>query len=133
MHLGPSLDAVLESGALSAAFQPIVDGGLSVFTTRGVEGLVRAPNGSPLVTAVRSDEHSRALIQSIVGRAAAVGARVVAEGGCPADIAGLAHLGVALFQGPVLSPAVAAQDVRLRLELPASPADSVEPVPRVEA
>lgn len=57
-----------------------------------------------LVTAVRSDEDSRALVQSIAARGAAVGARVVA-----------------------------AQDVRLGLELPASPADSVEPVPRVEA
>ena len=265
MHLGSSLDAILESGALSVAFQPIVDGGPSVFTTRGVEGLVRAPDGSPLqftseqfgsarlegeearvdracieavygaardlpaplgvaidihaatlcadpdvmwfllatartngiatsrlavkvvehdprwvdgrlapalarlrrtgiraaldidpawptermilacrpdwlkvgarlVTAVRSDEHGQALMHSIAARAAAVGARVVAEGvERPADIAGLARLGVALFQGPVFSPAVAAQDVRLRLELQAWPPDSVEPVPRVEA
>ena len=265
MHLPSSLDAILESGALSVVFQPIVDGGPSVFTTRGVEGLVRDPNGSPLqstserlapallerdearvdracigaaygaarglpaplvvaidihaatlcadpdvmwfllatarangiatsrlavkvvqhgpswvdgrlaaalarlrrtgvrlaldidpawsiervilacrpdwltvgarlVAAVRADEHGRALMPSIAACAAAVGARVVAEGvGCAADIAGLARLGVALFQGPVFSPAVAARDVRLRLELPASPADPVEIVPRVEA
>ena len=63
-----------------------------------------------LVTTVRSDEDSRALVQSIAARGAAFGARVVAEGvDCPADIA------------------------RLGLELPASPADPVEPVPRVEA
>jgi EAL domain-containing protein (putative c-di-GMP-specific phosphodiesterase class I) len=90
--------------------------------------------GGPPVTATRFDEPARALLQAIVARAAGVGACVVAEGvECAADIAGLARLGVALFQGPVFSPAVAAQDVRLRLELPASPADSVEPVPRVEA
>lgn len=264
MHLGSSLDAILESGALSVAFQPIVDGGPSVFTTRGVEGLVRAPNGSPLqstselfasarlereearvdracieavygaarglpaplavaidihaaalcadpdvmwfllatarangiatsclavsvvehvpswvdgrlapalarlrrtgiraaldidpawstermilacrpdwlkvgarlVTAVRSDEHSGALLQSIAALAARVGACVVAEGvECPADVAELARLGVGLFQGQVFSPAVAAADVPLRFELPPSPPDPVEPVPRAE-
>ena len=265
MHPASWLDAILEPGALSVAFQPIVEGGPSVFKTRAVEGLVRGPNGSrlqsarelfgyarlereeakvdracieavceaapglrapldvaisihaatlcadpdamwfllakarangmavsrlivevveyvpswidgrlapalarlrragmraaldvapgpsndrmilacrpdclkvggPLLTATRSDEPTRSLLQSIVARAAGVGACVVAEGvECPADVAGLARLGVGLFQGHVFSPAVAAEDVPLRFELAASPADSVEPVPRAEA
>jgi EAL domain-containing protein (putative c-di-GMP-specific phosphodiesterase class I) len=265
MQLGSWLDAILEPGALSVTFQPIVEGGPSVFTTRGVEGFVRDPNGSrlqsaselfgyarlereearvdracigavceaapglpaslgvainihaatlcadpdvmwfllatarakgiavsrltvevvehvpswidgrlapalarlrragiraaldidpawstertilacrpdclkvgaPLVTAVRSDERSRALLQWIAARAAGVGACVVAEGvECPADVAELARLGVGLFQGQVFSPAVAPADVPLHFELPASPPDPVEPVPRAEA
>jgi EAL domain-containing protein (putative c-di-GMP-specific phosphodiesterase class I) len=90
--------------------------------------------GEPLLTATRSDEPTRSLLLSIVARAAGVGACVVAEGvECPADVEGLARLGVGLFQGHVFSPAVAAEDVPLRFELAASPADSVEPVPRAEA
>jgi EAL domain-containing protein (putative c-di-GMP-specific phosphodiesterase class I) len=90
--------------------------------------------GGALVTAAGSDEPSRALLQSIVARAAGVGASVLAEGvECRADVAELARLGVGLFQGQVFSPDVAAEDVPLRFELPAWPADPVEPVPRAEA
>jgi EAL domain-containing protein (putative c-di-GMP-specific phosphodiesterase class I) len=84
--------------------------------------------GGTLVRAASSDRLGRSWLQSIVVRAAGVGAGVVAEEvDCPGDVAALARLGVGLFQGNLFSPAVAAGDVPLRFELAASPADSGEP------
>jgi EAL domain-containing protein (putative c-di-GMP-specific phosphodiesterase class I) len=90
--------------------------------------------GGTLARAASADRLGRSWLQSVVVRAAGVGADVVAEEvDCPGDVAALARLGVGLFQGNLFSPAVAAGDVPLRFELVASPADSGEPGPCAEA